>query len=249
MGWSVSAAAGIQVMTGESSLAFFLCAISDCVDCDHAVDHLPRNSDVAVWRRGRLTNRASNRAIHRPQGPLIRGFRQRRRASTHDAAAAKHECEVFACCKRLCAALSTRQFSQAIRAPYTVTSLLYLIFPHRHLGDYFDLFARRTPRNPGIRWRGPPRDCSTRPISSRLQLGVNSAVEEIMRMRRGGGIRPRDARAEDAVFLNQIPHAPLPPVGSPARHGHHEESNRSDIHDGGSLPHPLNVELVICISG
>jgi len=52
-----------------------------------------------------------------------------------------------------------------------------------------------------------------------------------------------EARAEDAVFLNQIRDARLPLVGPPASHGHHEESNRSDIHDGGSLPHPLNVEL------
>src|SRR5438552_11450224 len=52
-----------------------------------------------------------------------------------------------------------------------------------------------------------------------------------------------EARAEDAVFLNQIRDARLPLVGPPAGHGHHEESNRSDIHDGGSLPHPLNVVL------
>ena len=51
-----------------------------------------------------------------------------------------------------------------------------------------------------------------------------------------------EARAEDAVFLNQIHDGRLPPVGPPAGHGHHEESNRSDIHDGGSLPHPLNLE-------
>jgi len=52
-----------------------------------------------------------------------------------------------------------------------------------------------------------------------------------------------EARAEDAVFLNQIRDARVPLVGPPAGHGHHEESNRSDIHDGGSLPHPPNVEL------
>ena len=52
-----------------------------------------------------------------------------------------------------------------------------------------------------------------------------------------------EARAEDAVFLNQIRDGRLPLVGPPAGHGYHEESNRSDIHDGGSLPHPLNVEL------
>jgi len=52
-----------------------------------------------------------------------------------------------------------------------------------------------------------------------------------------------EARAEDAVFLNQIRDGRLLPVGPPAGHGHHEESNHSHIHDGGSLPHPLNVEL------
>ena len=50
-------------------------------------------------------------------------------------------------------------------------------------------------------------------------------------------------RAEDAVLFDQIRDRLLPLVGPPAGHGHHEESNRSDIHDGGSLPHPLNVEL------
>jgi hypothetical protein len=52
-----------------------------------------------------------------------------------------------------------------------------------------------------------------------------------------------EARAEDTVFLNQMRDARLPLIGPPAGHGHHEESNRGDIHDGGSLPHPLNVEL------
>ena len=52
-----------------------------------------------------------------------------------------------------------------------------------------------------------------------------------------------EARAEDAVFLNQIRDARLPLVGPPAGHGHHEESNRSDIHDGESLSYPLNIEL------
>src|SRR5436309_9243127 len=52
-----------------------------------------------------------------------------------------------------------------------------------------------------------------------------------------------EARAEAAVFLNQIRDARLPLVRPPAGHGHHEESNRSDIHDGGSLSHPLNIEL------
>src|SRR2546425_13002928 len=50
-------------------------------------------------------------------------------------------------------------------------------------------------------------------------------------------------RAKDTVFLDQIRDARLPLVGPPTGHGHHEESNRSDIHDGGSLPHPLNVEV------
>ena len=44
-------------------------------------------------------------------------------------------------------------------------------------------------------------------------------------------------------YTRQIRDGLLLLVGPPAGHGHHEESNRSDIHDGGSLPHPLNVEL------
>jgi hypothetical protein len=55
-------------------------------------------------------------------------------------------------------------------------------------------------------------------------------------------IRPL-RRAEDTVFLNQIRDGRLPLVGPQAGHCHHEESNRSDIHDGGILAHPLNVEL------
>ena len=51
-----------------------------------------------------------------------------------------------------------------------------------------------------------------------------------------------EMRAEDAVLFNQIRDARLPLVGPPAGHGHHEEANRGDIHDRGSLHHPLNVE-------
>jgi hypothetical protein len=46
-----------------------------------------------------------------------------------------------------------------------------------------------------------------------------------------------EMRAEDAVFFDQIRDARLPLVGPPASHGHHEESNRGDIHDRGSLYH------------
>ena len=44
-------------------------------------------------------------------------------------------------------------------------------------------------------------------------------------------------RAKDAVFLDQVGHGLLPLVGPPASHCHHEESNRGDIHDRGSLYH------------
>jgi len=44
----------------------------------------------------------------------------------------------------------------------------------------------------------------------------------------GQGIRPRSC----PVFLALI--------GPPARHGHHEESNRGDIHDRRSLRHPFD---------
>jgi len=39
--------------------------------------------------------------------------------------------------------------------------------------------------------------------------------------------------AEDAILFNQIRNARLPLVRPPAGHGHHEESNRSEIHDAG----------------
>ena len=42
-------------------------------------------------------------------------------------------------------------------------------------------------------------------------------------------------RAEDAVFFDQIGDGRLPLVGPPAGHGHHEQTNRRDIHDRGSL--------------
>src|SRR4051812_18253461 len=41
-------------------------------------------------------------------------------------------------------------------------------------------------------------------------------------------------RAEDPVLFNQIRDGLLLLVGPPAGHGHHEESNRHDIHDRGS---------------
>ncbi len=47
-------------------------------------------------------------------------------------------------------------------------------------------------------------------------------------------------RAEDAVFFDQIGNRLLPLVGPPAGHRHHEESNRSDIHDRGSLHYRLH---------
>ena len=47
---------------------------------------------------------------------------------------------------------------------------------------------------------------------------------------------------EDAVLFNQIRDARQLLVGPPAGHGHHEQPNGSDIHDCGSLPHPLNDE-------
>jgi hypothetical protein len=46
--------------------------------------------------------------------------------------------------------------------------------------------------------------------------------------------------AEDAVFFDQIGNRLLPLVGPPAGHRHHEESNRSDIHDRGSLHYRLH---------
>jgi hypothetical protein len=46
--------------------------------------------------------------------------------------------------------------------------------------------------------------------------------------------------AEDAVLFTQIRDARLPLVGPPVGHGHHEQPHGSDIHDRGSLPHPLN---------
>ena len=39
--------------------------------------------------------------------------------------------------------------------------------------------------------------------------------------------------AEDAILVNQIRNARLPLVRPPAGHGHHEESNRGEIHDAG----------------
>jgi hypothetical protein len=51
-----------------------------------------------------------------------------------------------------------------------------------------------------------------------------------------------EMRAEDAVLFNQIRDARLPLVGPPAGHGHHEEANRGDIHDRGSLHHTRNLE-------
>ena len=48
-------------------------------------------------------------------------------------------------------------------------------------------------------------------------------------------------RAQDTVFLDQIAHGILPLVGPLAGHGHHEESNRGDIHDRGSLHYEFNV--------
>jgi len=39
--------------------------------------------------------------------------------------------------------------------------------------------------------------------------------------------------AEDAILFNQIRNARLPLVRPPAGHGHHEESNRGEIHDAG----------------
>ena len=50
-------------------------------------------------------------------------------------------------------------------------------------------------------------------------------------------------RAADAVFLDQIPNGLLPLVGPPAGHGHHEESNRGDIHDRGSLHQRLKSRV------
>jgi hypothetical protein len=47
-------------------------------------------------------------------------------------------------------------------------------------------------------------------------------------------------RAEDAVFFDQIGNRLLPLVGPLAGHRHHEESNRSDIHDRGSLHYRLH---------
>ena len=46
-------------------------------------------------------------------------------------------------------------------------------------------------------------------------------------------------RAEDAVFFDQIGNRLLPLVGPPAGHRHHEKSNRSDIHNRGSLHYRL----------
>jgi len=40
--------------------------------------------------------------------------------------------------------------------------------------------------------------------------------------------------AEDAILFNQIRNARLPLVRPPAGHGHHEESNRGEIHDAES---------------
>jgi hypothetical protein len=49
--------------------------------------------------------------------------------------------------------------------------------------------------------------------------------------------------AEDAVLFSSIRYTTrLPLVGPPAGHGHHEQPDGSDIHDRGSLPHPLNDE-------
>ena len=48
------------------------------------------------------------------------------------------------------------------------------------------------------------------------------------------------ARAEDTVFFDQIGDGLVSLVGPPASHSHHEESERGDIHDRGSLHHPLD---------
>jgi len=48
-------------------------------------------------------------------------------------------------------------------------------------------------------------------------------------------------RAEGAVLFDQVGDGLLPLVGPPARHDHHEESNRGDIHDRGSLHDRLNI--------
>ena len=50
-------------------------------------------------------------------------------------------------------------------------------------------------------------------------------------------------RAEDAVLFNQIRDGLLLLVGPPAGHGHHEESNRGDIHDRGSLHQRLRSRV------
>jgi hypothetical protein len=50
-------------------------------------------------------------------------------------------------------------------------------------------------------------------------------------------------RAEDAVLFNQIRDGLLLLVGSPAGHGHHEESNRGDIHDRRSLHQRLRSRV------
>jgi hypothetical protein len=47
-------------------------------------------------------------------------------------------------------------------------------------------------------------------------------------------------RAKNAVFFDQIGNRLLPPVGPPTGHSHHEESNRSDIHNRGSLHYRLH---------
>ena len=48
-------------------------------------------------------------------------------------------------------------------------------------------------------------------------------------------------RAEDTVLFDQLRDGLLALVGPPPDHGHHEESNRSDLHDRGSLHQRLNV--------
>src|SRR4051812_48687400 len=47
-------------------------------------------------------------------------------------------------------------------------------------------------------------------------------------------------RTEHTILFNQIREGLLPLVSPPAGHGHHEKANCDDIHDRGSLPHPLN---------
>src|SRR5713101_2828505 len=49
-------------------------------------------------------------------------------------------------------------------------------------------------------------------------------------------------RSEDPVFFDQIHHGLLPLVAPPARQGHQHESNRGDVHHGGSLQDQPNVQ-------